>query len=291
LVPYDNIAPLWSSACEDAGYVPGADAVLYIVPGESPTGNAAIHVEPGSSVGAVPGWPLEAGQIRDANSASRRPLHRVFVRDFSSPRVALGMLRHELEHARQFERSSAVYRAMSFARDGLAREFEVREPPSRDGSACLYNLLPAEEDANRAAARLTASVFGPPSEAELESTDGPLFRDQGPVDPDSLALRALIFMALFPDGVAWVAGMREEPLGDLLAHLGVDAPRAWEILAADPEPAAFGREALARCPAQVVVDAAARPPLAWAPVARQIELGRAAAEALFGSELPDPDLN
>jgi hypothetical protein len=63
------------------------------------------------------------------------------------------------------------------------------------------------------------------------------------------------------------------------------------MLEGHPELAAFGREALGRCPSQDVIDAAARSPLAWAPVIEQIELGRAAAEELLRTERSGLRLN
>jgi hypothetical protein len=208
VVGYEEIGGLWSLACEDARYVADTDAVLYIVPGGSGEGHAALHVEPGSSVTATPDWPLADNQVRDANSPHRRDVHRVFVRDFPTPRVALGRLRHELEHAHQYDRSPGVYEAIGFAQNSLAWAFDRSRPPSRLGSATLYNRIPAEEDANRAAARLTTSHFGPPIEAELASTDAPLFRDTAEVEGETLAGRTVAFMALFPDGVAWEAERR-----------------------------------------------------------------------------------
>jgi hypothetical protein len=291
MISVSEIGKLWPLACDDAGYRSGIDAVLYIVPGDAATGESAVHVEPGSPVVATEGWPLDANQVRDANSSARRDLHRIFVRDLASPRVAVGRLRHELEHGRQYDRSSEVYFSMSFARDALSRAFEVYDPPSLKGGASLYNMLPFEEDANRAAARLTARHFGSASDAELESTDGPLFRDQSPIEADSLALRTLAFAALFPDGVAWVAEQRGETVLQLVAHLGPDAPAAWRMLGDHPQIADFGRTALERCPSEEEIATAPAPPLAWTAVKEQLALGKAAAEALLGEEMPGLRLN
>jgi hypothetical protein len=290
VVAVSDIASLWTLACEDAGYRVGADTVLYIVPGAG-EGEQAVHLQPGSEVTVVRGWPLAKNQVEDANSAENRDKHRVFVRDFVSCRVALGRLRHELEHGRQYDHSPSVYEAMSFVRDALSREFEVAGAHEVAGAASLYNLLPFEEDANRAAARITSSSFGPPSDAELEATDGPLFRDPTLPDPGTLAPRMLAFAAVFPSGLSWVAQQRSETLPELVARLGPDGPPAWQDLEAEAEIAGFGRAAIAQSPSAQEAAAATIPALAWREVREQIRLGREAAESVLRSHFSDLQLS
>jgi hypothetical protein len=285
-VPLQQINELWTLACQEAGYVPGQDAVLYLVPGGA-EGAAALHLTPGTYACAEPEWPLSRSQIEDANSSAKRDLHRVLVRDFASPRIALGRLAHEFEHAHQYERDPQVYEAIGYALGALGLALEERAPPTKCGSATLYNLLPSEEDANRASARLTTAHFGPPGVTELESTDAPLFRDESPVDAESLGARLLAMMALFPNGVAKVAEREKKTVTDLVSDLGPKAPRAWRLLESHPELPASGRAALERCPTEEEVAAAVRPPLAWAPVVEGIRDGKAAAEQALREELSE----
>jgi hypothetical protein len=290
VIAVSDIASLWRLACEDAGYRVAADTVLYIVPGVG-EGEQAVHVQPGSEVTVVRGWPLAKNQVEDANSAENRDKHRVFVRDFVSCRVALGRLRHELEHARQFDYSPSIYQAMSFVRDALSREFEVAGTHRVAGAASLYNLLPFEEDANRAAARITSSHLGPPSDAELEATEGPLFRDLSPPDPGTLALRMLTFAAVFPAGLSWVAQQRSESVAELVARLGPGGPRAWQALEAEGGIAGLGRDAIAHSPSDQEVAAAAIPALAWREVREQIQLGQEVAESALLRHFTDLQLS
>jgi hypothetical protein len=282
-----EIAALWPLACAHAGYRPGDDAVLYLVPGDAAQGNSALHVEPGSEVAATREWSLTSSQVADANSVAQRNKHRVFVRAFTEPFVALGRLRHELEHARQYDRSASVYLFSSFVQDAISHEFELTEPETWTGSGTVYNLLPSEEDANRAAAQANLGHFGPPTAEQLAGFDSVLVRDDGGVEPDLLGRRLLVMAALFPDGFYWVAGERGESRDELLGRLGPEARSAWEKLAADPEIAAAGAAALALAPSEAEVNSAPMPAAAWGAVAEKIKDGRIRAEQLLATDLPD----
>lgn len=286
IVDPTEIETLWLAACKDAEYEPGTEVALYLLPGGSVDGAAALHVEPGSEVVSTEAWPMAPNQVADANSAERRVAHRIFARDFSSRRVALGRLRHELEHARQYDRSSPVYLAMSFTRDALSRAFNEQNPPTLVGSATLYNLLPFEEDANRAAAILTASRFSPANDEELACTDAPLFRDASPIQPDTLAMRLLAFSALFPADFSWVADQRGESVRDLLERLGPGVDEGWNALQL-AEIFEHGQAALALCPSEPDVQAAANPADAWDPVKGTIHAGKEAGEAILGDMVLD----
>src|SRR4051812_26456397 len=123
MVDLESISECWTLACRDAGYEPDSQATLYLVPGRPEGGSSALHIEPGSEVRANAVWPLDRTQLQDANGAVRRNTHRIVVRDFSTARIALGRLRHELEHARQYDRCPDVYLAMSFVQSTIARAF------------------------------------------------------------------------------------------------------------------------------------------------------------------------
>jgi hypothetical protein len=281
-----EIAPLWLAACQDAEYQPETQVALYLLPGSSGDGAAALHLEPGYEVFANETWPLAPNQLADANSAQKRNIHRILARDFGSTRVALGRLRHEMEHARQYDRSPQVYLAMSFARDALSRAFEERDPPSLAGSATLYNQLPFEEGANQVAAAITTTQFGPPSESELASTNAPLFRDASPIEPDTLALRILGFSSLFPAGFMWVAEQRGESISDLLSRLGPDGEAGWHALQVAGV-SEYGRTALGACPNELEIQAAGKPADAWAAVKSVLQEGKEAAEMTLGSTTLD----
>jgi hypothetical protein len=194
------------------------------VPGEAGLGNSALHVEPGTEVAATREWSLTPGQVADANSVAQRDKHRVFARSFSEPFVALGQLRHVLEHARQYDRSAEVYLFASFVQAAISRDFERTEPETWTGSGTIYNLLPSEEDAHRAAAQANLAHFGPPTAEQLAGFDSVLVRDDSEIESDLLGRRLLAMAALFPAGFDWVAGERSESRDELLA---LDPKLAW----------------------------------------------------------------
>ena len=265
--------------------------VLYVVRGDAAQGNSALHVEPGSEIAATSEWVLAPNQVADANSATQRDKHRVFVRTFSEPFVALGRLRHELEHARQYDRSPEVYLFMSFLQDAICREFELAKPETPTGSGTIYNLLPSEEDANRAAAQANLDHFGPPTEDQLAGADSVLVRDASQIEHDLLGRRLLAMTALFPAGFDWVAEERGESREELLDRLGPEACSAWETLAADSEIPKVGAAALAMAPSKAEVDSAQEPPAAWIYVSEKIKDGRVRAEQLLAAALPELKLN
>lgn len=286
-----EITQLWPLACAYAGYRPSEDAVLYVVRGDASQGNSALHVEPSSEVAATCEWPLTSGQVTDANCAAQRAKHRVFVRAFSEPFVALGRLRHELEHARQYDRSPEIYLFMSFVQDAICRDFELAEPETPTASGTIYNLLPSEEDANRAAAQANLDHFGPPTEDQLAGPDSVLVLDPSEIDPDLLGRHLLVMAAQFPTGFDWVAERRDESREELLDRLGPEARSAWEKLAVDPGIAKTGAAALALAPSKAEVNSARMPPAAWISVAEEIKDGRVRAEQVLVAELPDLKLN
>ncbi len=223
--------------------------------------------------------------------AVHRNTHRIVVRDFSTARIALGRLRHELEHARQYDRCPDVYLAMGFIQSTIARAFGQLDLPCLDGSAALYNVLPHEEDANRAAARLTEAHLGPPSDGDLTGTDAPLFRNNLPVEEATLARRLLATAALFPSAFEWVAQERGETVQDLLGRFGPDSEVAWGTLDDLPEIAGFGRRALDSSPTEGEIRNAAAPAVAWTPPKEAVEVGREAAESALAEAMPNLRLN
>ncbi len=289
MISVEEVGQLWKEACRDADYMAGVQAVLYIVPSSAENHHPALHVEPGSAVHSESDWPLDRTQIADANSPAKRGTHRIFVREFQSPRVALGRLRHELEHAHQFDRSTNVYRTMEIVQDAVGRAFEEAGSARRQGSATLYNLLPSEEDANRAAARLTTAYFGPPSDEDFSGGDAVLFRDDSPIHPDTLSRRLLTMCALFPTALSWVADRRRQTVEKLLVQLGPEALPAWALLRS-PEIAAWGQAATDCSPSEAEINSAPKPALAWAAVVRKVHEGRDAADAMLSTAMPDLNL-
>lgn len=176
---------------------------------------------------------------------------------------------------------------MSSVESAVARAFGQLELPCLDGSGAIYNVLPHEEDANRAAALITEAHFGAPTRRELAGTDAPLFRDTSPIEETTLSYRLLTTAALFPAALEWVAHEKEETIGQLLARFGPDADTAWQIMVQLPEIKDSGQRALESCPTEGEIKSASAPANAWAPVKEEIEAGREDAESALGEALPN----
>ncbi len=245
MVDVDELVELWREACSDAGYKPEVEALLYLVPGSSDQG--ALHLEPGSEYVADPQWPLSRDQRNHINSFDHRNLHRVLVREPPTPRVALGYLRHELQHAQQYDYSVSVYRFRCPLRPS-GGGFGKQNLPSMVGSASLYNVLPHEVDANRASGRLTFERFGEPTEEEAKASSGVLFRDKASPDTETLSFRLLAHSSLFPSAFVEYAELSKTSIEELLGLLGTEAQDAWVRLVENPEIAEAGTRALAAAP-------------------------------------------
>jgi hypothetical protein len=87
------------------------------------------------------------------------------VRDCDDEPTAVALLRHELEHALQYRYSEAAYALQGVAQDAAALAIREQRPETLEGSALLYNVLPHEQDANRAASTCVRALF---SEEVLE---------------------------------------------------------------------------------------------------------------------------
>jgi hypothetical protein len=155
----------WTTACAHAGLQPGQDLRLHYVPGDSGRSSGGIHLHPGSEAVRDPDWPFASNQLHDANRKDNRRAHRIAVRDCDDEPTAVALLRHELEHALQYRYSEAAYALQGVAQDAAALAIREQRPETLEGSALLYNVLPHEQDANRAASTCVRALF---SEEVLE---------------------------------------------------------------------------------------------------------------------------
>jgi hypothetical protein len=270
VVSTGDLHRLWEKACVHAGYQVGSDVRLYPLPGPPEGDRSAFHLEPGTWAEHEPALPFDHAQLRDANLEKHRDLHRVAIRDVEPERVLLGLLRHELEHARQYDQSPGLYRFMCAAEDAVSRAFYRVRPPALEGSAAVYNALPHERDANYASSALTLEVFGPPTAEDLEGPDAQLYRETRRCDPGTLAIRLISVCAMFPDDFAEACSGRSRTTGDALRELAPVAPRWWSTLRAGAGSRELGGRALAAVPSVEAVWAAPSPPAAWLPVVELI---------------------
>jgi hypothetical protein len=156
----DRVVEALLAACADAGIAP-ATVVTFVVPAPRPEGTTPLaYLHPGGTVRP------DTVSVFRAVGAERaalggRPAHRLALWGElpGIPPCALApMLRHELEHARRFERSGPRF----FEADDLLRA--ALRSSGGDG----YGALPSEREANAASAAYAARVL---TAAELRELD------------------------------------------------------------------------------------------------------------------------
>jgi hypothetical protein len=260
----------WELACGDAEIATPAEARLYYLPGDMDSFQGAFHLHPGSFAVYEGRFPFTRSQLEDANRADHRDMHRIAIRDTPEEPTAVVLLRHELEHARQFRHAPLVYAFVQVAQDALSLAFESVEPAALAGSATLYNVLPHETDANCAAAACARKLFGNDVSASRGSGPyGQLFRDAEPPSLPTLATRLVAFCALFPQ-YAERAAARQGGIVSAIDRLAQPEVSQWWattrlLLGLD----AYGDRALSATPSVDAVAAADEAGDAWRP-ARQV---------------------
>jgi hypothetical protein len=208
------------AACADAD-VEVASVVVYVVASRQPEGTTPLaYLNPAGVVRADTVSVFRAvGSARAARYAGTA--HRLAVwRELPEfPAAALGpMLRHELEHARRFERSGPAF----FEADDLLRA------AVRAAGGHGYARLPSELEANAASATYAARMLTPAELGELRAVPECAALLDGAEPPEdvvemTLALldspRAVEMRAEFAawDGGAWRrAAFTAGPLIDLV---------------------------------------------------------------------------
>ena len=141
--------------------------------------------------------------------------------------MVIAKMRHELEHARQWDRGGKpvfqlyehVYELGSVLFGGLPQ------------SGRFYGLVPAEQDANAAAARFAQSHLSPGTiAAEIAGDQSNLFRSPSVADPLSLLNRMVGFAAIWPTTFEQVLRDAGESLAGVLP---LEARTLWRDLEAD----------------------------------------------------------
>jgi hypothetical protein len=211
--------------------LPPEKVKLWTVPAppQPPIGRAAWY-HPGFEIQEGRGQLLRGDQREEANSAQNRKLHRVAVRadlDLRGPTakaVLGGLIRHELEHAIQWE----VWGRPLFELDQVTDElidWKAGPPP---GEVPLYRRKPREEDANAAAADFIREVHSDAVESVAQGDYAELMRsNHAPPDPGTLLVRTVCFQFLYWD---LACGMQlEEGISGWAEHIDLIAPGAGDI--------------------------------------------------------------
>lgn len=225
-----QIEELWLAALGHAQIDPD-DAILFTPPG------VAAKVE---RVGAMT-WPrpwridpggspeLDALLVEMNDPACIRSI-RVAVWTEHSTEAVAGLMRHELEHARQYDVHRRLHDLYEVAQN------VVRLVPK---GGWLFQAIPVEFDANAAAARFVRSHFGEQridALVDAKDDDVALFRTPVASSPiDCLPERMVAFLATCPElSERWADGRRDTFRRRLDLHWGGAGSR-WARFVADAE--------------------------------------------------------
>ena len=143
-----DLDELWRAALNDAGIDPG-DALMFVFPGAgSKNGDTAKTWVRGVLIDDPNDCESLGIHLEEANSDWARAVCRVAIWTDRSHEGVAGLMRHELEHSRQFDvHGEALQRLHARAVDVL-----IEHAGGSPGSNSLYNAIPMEADANAAAA-------------------------------------------------------------------------------------------------------------------------------------------
>jgi hypothetical protein len=207
----------WAAALAHAGFA-SERAVLFVVDGERPDNDEyASHAAPGQWVQSSSElWGYEEREL--ANRPASRDLHRIAIWkpcDETQREIALfgTLLRHELEHARQWETCGRVVSSLDLI---IALVHAAKYAGSKiPGSA--YNAKPNEQDANASARLYLLDRHPAVAESVFSHPIGEAIRSAlTPGDPASLPERIteyLYELEYGPDGplgaIGWIRSSRD----------------------------------------------------------------------------------
>jgi hypothetical protein len=189
---------LWTAARAHAR-VPDEFAVQLITFHGEPDGEApwGCWFEPGSDAFKDGRHLFRFSEAERRQAEQGRAGHQVLVYTGAPDQVLIALMRHELEHVRQFAQGIYVSRAAGI----LARTFQLLVEPDLPGAfRGLYPYLPTEQDACARGTALARDSFGPPPLAMLASPHATLLTTASMSgDLASLPARLTGMLAIVPD--------------------------------------------------------------------------------------------
>ena len=174
-----------------------------------------------------PGFPGDDAQRAEANVDENRTLHRITVPAEPENRVLFAaLLRHELEHARQWDAQVGIFELQDFL------EYYVLPEIAGGLDGCgggLINTIPSEMDCNAAASVYVAKRF---SDAEIEPIrNGPnrylACSLLPPLPPDTLPARMTAFAYIHRAAVDRIAARRGFSAAMVLRSVHPKAQAYW----------------------------------------------------------------
>jgi hypothetical protein len=221
----------WSLALCDAGL--NASACRRYDFGADETNDAvgAIWFPPAEVLELTEHFPDER-RLEDANSPEHRSLHRIGVWPEARAAVVGARLRHELEHARQWERFGPGL----FDLYDLVQSVLAVKAAGLDGCAGMYlNAIPSEQDANAAAAMFLRRYHPDTIDALCQDEGSRQLACSlvGPETIDRLPARMIAYIWLYRDLCLAVMEEQEESFDQLLDATFPGTGAYWRRLDAE----------------------------------------------------------
>jgi hypothetical protein len=192
------IQRLWLTALADAGIEDVVEAILHVFDGlPRPGASGATAIEPGACAWEIAGAEgFDFVHEQQMRSFENTAIYEVLTFDGYTDRAQLAVLRHELEHVRQYRQSMYLLRASTAIRVGLTTN--LRDHRTIVGS--LYIAMPTERAADQAGRRLAVAKFGAAPDSERGANHDVLLlfgRDDGPAGAE-LAWRMVANLMFLP---------------------------------------------------------------------------------------------
>jgi hypothetical protein len=215
----------WNAALADAE-MPDERARLFVVDAQQSRAQAyAVWHRPGRDLVRDHDYPAPL-DVRVANAPENIDAHRIVVwRDSTAPVIG-ATLRHELEHARQFD---ALGVGLFDLYDVIKYGVLAHQAGGLDGCAGSYiNAIPVERDAN-AAASMYLREHHPDSAQEIRNSERRNLACSilSPEPQGTLPRRMIAFMSLHPSACAAYAAAEGRAFSDLLERAYPGARALW----------------------------------------------------------------
>jgi hypothetical protein len=172
---------------------------------------------------------VPADLTEQMNATDHRDAHRIAVPAHPSDRVAFaGLVRHELEHARQFDEAGlAIFDIQDYLENSVLPEVAG----GLDGCAGgLINSIPTEMDANAAASIYLTSRFDADDLTRLRNSERRYLACSllPPAAPSTLLVRMAAFAVVHRGGVEAHAARTPFTAEAILGSVNTELGRLWK---------------------------------------------------------------
>lgn len=228
-----GISEIWVEALADAQFDP-EDALLFVFEGPGPGGLHGYCLQRSRTIISTPEVPQLDALLEQLNAEAC--IHAIKVLLWNGERGVeelAAVVRHELEHARQFD----AHADRLIQLHGVVQCVLAERVGSLPGGALLYTTMPMELDANAASARFVTRLYGEDRVLELlhdPGVDGAALRSHvEPAQLETLPERMLMFLAIHSDLCDRFAASEQTSFDQLLDSIWQGSGAIWQRLTTD----------------------------------------------------------